>query len=98
MSKHLNDFTIDGLRLAVPTWRVSTLKELAAKIRNTLLKYSKKMPDKECNLMQRKLTIVRNEIYRQMAATGVSKHENHRMQEKFINGAIEEPFKLRKYE
>ncbi len=96
MAKHLDEYSFDGLRLIVPTWTDSALKELAAKIKKTLQVHGDKMTEKYFEDMHRKLSIVRNELYRRIEAANYSKAQNHGIQERFINDKVdvEEPFKL----
>lgn len=83
--QHLNDYSFDRLRLAVPIWSNSTLYELLGKIKVTLKDYSDIMNDDERNSLIRKWAIVRHELYKRIKnSTKLTNMETHRLQEKII--------------
>jgi len=91
--QHLNDYSFDKLRLAVPVWTVNTLKELLGKIKATMEKYGKKMAEDESDALIRKWAIIRHELTKRLKAERFSNLEGHRYQEKLIRDTRETAFK-----
>ena len=82
--QHLNDYSFDRLRLAVPVWSNSVPRELLGKIKATLIASSKKMTDDEQNSLIRKWAIIRHELFRRIRVDRVTRWKNHQIQEKII--------------
>ena len=91
--QHLNDYSLERLRLAVPIWSLSTLRELLGKIKTTMQKYGKNMPDDESNELIRKWAIIRHELSRRLKRDRFKNLASHKFQEKLIEGTRETAFK-----
>lgn len=95
MAQHLDDYSIEKLRIALPSWPQSLILELLGKIRATYKKYSSTMSEEYMLELLRKETVIRKELYYRIKQANYNKFQNHRVQEKLIGGRIEEPFKIR---
>jgi hypothetical protein len=91
--QHLNDYSFERLRLAVPVWTVNTLQELLGKIKATMRQYGKTMPEQESNDLIRKWAIIRHELAKRLKANEFSNFSGHKYQEKMIRDTRETAFK-----
>lgn len=100
MAQNLNDYSLMKLRIVLPSWPMSTIKELLGKIRATFKQYGEAMKDDEVIELLRKESIIRKELYRRIQYMQTQRNHNkiinHKIQEQFIGNIIESPFRRRK--
>ena len=91
--QHLNDYNFDQLRLAVPVWSLSTLRELLGKIKATMKKHGKTMPEQDSDGLIRKWAIIRHELTKRLKREKFKNLAGHKFQEKMIRETRETAFK-----
>lgn len=86
MSQQINllECSFERLRLLVPMWSNSIIKEALRKFRATFQAYAKRMNEQEELELLRKEQIVYNELRLRMKKAGYKNHETHWTYDKLI--------------